>query len=392
MISVKNAFYLLDEHIQVTSETEYVTCINALKMILAENIHAALDLPPFRQSVMDGYALRLHNSHNYKLIGEVQAGSSFNPVMSPGEAVRIFTGAAVPDQADAVVMQEKVRRQDDSIEIQQEIKEGHFIRQIGEQIRNGQLAMSSGFVITPAAVGFLSALGIEKVKVFKKPTVAIVVTGDELREPGENLDHGEIYESNSVMLQTASKLSGFEVSGAFRVKDDLASTRELLSRLVDENDMVLISGGISVGDYDFVGTALQNLGVEEIFYKVKQKPGKPLFFGKKEQKFVFALPGNPASSLSCFYLYVLPALRKMAGYKNTHLERRMLLSNSEYSKDASRAHFLKGFYEKERVSILDGQASSMIHSFAMANALVYLPEERLKVEKDELVETILLPL
>lgn len=392
MISVNQAITLLETNLAPTSESMLVECRNALNEVLADNVYAGLDLPPFRQSVMDGYALRLHNKGSYNIVGEVPTGSDFNPTMEAGDAVRIFTGAAVPREANAVVMQEHVERNGEQLDIQRAVKPQQFIRQVGEQIRKGDLALTKGTEITPAVIGFLSALGIEKVKVFKKPSVALLVTGDELRDPGEKLDFGQIFESNSAMLQTALFSSGFDKVERHKVKDKLDATQTLLKELLSENDVVLVSGGISVGDYDFVGKALTNLGVEEVFYKVKQKPGKPLFFGKKENKTVFALPGNPASSLSCFYLYVLPALRLISGFTEPHLERRMVRVEDQYNKDASRAHFLKGKYSSDRVSILDGQASSMIHSFAMANVLIHIPEETLEVKKGQLVETIFLPL
>jgi molybdopterin molybdotransferase len=166
----------------------------------------------------------------------------------------------------------------------------------------------------------------------------------------------------------------------------------LLDEVISTSDVVLVSGGISVGDYDFVGKALEELGVTEFFYKVNQKPGKPLFFGKKEDKIIFALPGNPAASLSCFYVYVISALERLSGNVNFSFNRTQAFSTSNYIKKGNRGQFLKAIYKNGRVEILEGQNSSMLHTFALANALVYLPESAKSITKNDQVEVILLPI
>ena len=392
MITVENALKLIDNTVVKTSETEVIDVINSYGYILATDTYSPINMPPFRQSAMDGYALHLGEVNAYSLKGEVKAGDNANPILNPGEAIRIFTGAPVPDTADTVVMQEKVKTNgDDSITIEIEAKKGSNIRAAGEQIKEGELALSTGTKITSAAIGFLSTLGITKINVYKKPSIAIVVTGNELVNPGENLKYGEIYESNAVTLKITLESLGFNHIALHRVKDDYNKTHNLLKECIEKNDMVIISGGISVGDYDFVGKALAALDVEQIFYKVKQKPGKPLFFGKKNTTTIFALPGNPASALSCFYMYVVPALRKFIGYSDYFLEKEFIKSNTSYEKNEDRVHLLKAFIKKDTVTILNGQASSMIHSFALANALVYLPGSCKKVQKGEKVEVIRLP-
>ena len=278
---------------------------------LFSDVLSPINMPPFRQSAMDGYAVCLHNSLSYRLIGEIKAGDSHQPILKKGEAVRIFTGAPVPDTANAVMMQEKVLVNNSHITLESQIKINHNIRPLGEQVKKGQLALEKGTKLTPAAIGYLCSLGIQVVSVFKKPNIAIVTTGNELVEAGENLAYGKIYESNSKMLQNALYNLKFYDVTIHKVEDDYIKTLSKLDEVINENDLVIVSGGISVGDYDFVGKALEELKVEALFYKVKQKPGKPLFFGKKEGKLIFALPGNPAAALSCFYIYVYIALQKM---------------------------------------------------------------------------------
>ncbi len=391
MISVKKALELVDITTSKTSEIDSILVTNALGYILASNIYSPINMPPFRQSAMDGYALCLHSNHTYKLIGEVKTGDATNPNLQPGDAVRIFTGAPVPDRADAVIVQEKVYKQDKFISFDDAIKTGTNIRVVGEQIKKNSLALPINTKITPAIIAFLTSLGITEVNVYKKPSIAIIVTGNELISPGTPLQHGQIYESNAIMLKSVLKSTDFNADIIPTVEDDYEKTFNTLNIVIQKYDFVLISGGISVGDYDFVGKALESLEVEKLFYKVNQKPGKPLFFGKKGNTSIFALPGNPASALTCCYVYVLPALRKKVGYINYFLEKKYLKSNHDYNKRDDKKHFLKAYIKDDHVSILEGQASSMIHSYTTANALIVIQEETNIIKAGTLVEVILLP-
>lgn len=391
MISVENAIELIDTNVRKTTQVEIIPVVNALGYTLSSNIYSPINMPPFRQSAMDGYALHLSGKNGYHVKGEVKAGDPHTLKLNAGEAVRIFTGAPVPDTANAVIMQEKVQKEGDQINLTSEVKEGTNIRPLGEQIKKGALALSAETKITPAAIAFLTTLGITKVSVYKKPSITIVTTGNELISPGNTLKHGQIYESNSVMLTSALQAIEFNNSTIYKVEDDYEQTLITLKNAIEKYDFLLISGGISVGDYDFVGKALIALKVQQLFYKIKQKPGKPLFFGKKENTIIFALPGNPASALSCFYVYVLPALRKTIGHSDYFLERQFYKLSATYEKKGERAEFLKACVKNDVVEILDGQASSMIYSFALANVLAYVPEHINKIEKGALIEVIKLP-
>jgi molybdopterin molybdotransferase len=349
-------------------------------------------MPPFRQSAMDGYALNLHDGLTYTLIGEVKAGDGHQPVLKKGDAIRIFTGAPVPDSANAIMMQEKVKSDGNFITIEHQISIEHNIRPFGEQVRAGDIALKKGTKLTPAAIGYLISLGIKTVSVFKKPNIAIVTTGNELIEAGQKLSYGKIYESNSKMLLSALYGLKFYDVTLHNVEDHYSQTVEKLNAVIDENDLVLITGGISVGDYDFVGKALKELEVEELFYKVKQKPGKPLFYGKKGDTQIFALPGNPAAALSCFYVYVYIALQKMMNRDILELPRIEAISKSNFEKKGDRPQFLKAIYKNGEVEILEGQNSSMLQTFALSNALVYAPETITKIVEGDSIEVIQLPL
>lgn len=358
---------------------------------LFEDIYSPINMPPFRQSAMDGYALHLHEDLTYTLIGEVQAGNASRLQLKKGEAVRIFTGAPVPDTANAVMMQEKVKVDGNTISITHKINQELNIRPLGEQVKQGDLALKQGTKLTPAAIGYLSSLGITEVSVYKKPNIALVTTGNELIEGGQELTYGKIYESNSKMLLSALYGLKFYDVTIHKVEDDYHQTLSKLNEVINANDLVIITGGISVGDYDFVGKVLKELQVKELFYKVKQKPGKPLFFGKKHHTSIFALPGNPAAALTCFYVYVYIALQNMMNKKVNELPRVKAKSVSNFTKKGDRPQILKAIYNNAEVEILEGQNSSMQQTFAISNALVYAPEDVNEIKINDMVETILLP-
>ncbi|TYA78504.1 molybdopterin molybdotransferase MoeA [Seonamhaeicola marinus] len=358
---------------------------------LYEDVLSPINMPPFRQSAMDGYALNLHEDLNYNLIDEVKAGDGHQPILKQGEAVRIFTGAPVPDTANAIMMQEKVSANNGSIKIEHQINLEQNIRPLGEQVKQGEVALKKGTKLTPAGIGYLLSLGITEVSVYKKPTIAIVTTGNELIEPGQELTYGKIYESNSKMLLSALYSLKFYDVTIYKVVDDYNQTVDILKTAINANDLVMITGGISVGDYDFVGRALNEIQVKEVFYKVKQKPGKPLFFGKKDDTSVFALPGNPAAALSCFYVYVYIALQNMMGIETNELTRITGTSTSKFLKRGDRPQFLKAIYTNGEVELMEGQNSSMLQTFALSNALVFIPEEISEVNVGDELEIILLP-
>ena len=391
MVSVEEALQIIAKNTP-TLQSVTLPLLKARGMVTAQDVQAPIDLPPFDQSAMDGYAINIHPEKKYAIIGEVAAGDVKEVLLKAGEAVRIFTGAMVPNTANAVVMQEKVTRLGDNIMLMEDAVAGSNIRPRGEQIAKGDLALQKGTELTPPAIGFLAGMGIMEVNVFDKPRVGIVITGNELVEGGEVLKLGQIYEGNSKMLLAAVDRFGIETCTTYRVADNFMATCEVLSKAFQENDVVLVNGGISVGDHDYVYNALIALDVDPLFYKVRQKPGKPLFFGKRGNKIVFALPGNPASALTCFYLYVYPALQKIMGQLGKGLERRKLMVTTSITNTFGRALLLKArVLENGEVEILEGQSSAMLHTYSLANALVYVPESVTEIHKGGMVEVLVLP-
>lgn len=389
MISVQDAFSILKNNLPFSKEVE-CSLVQARKHVLSQNLFSSINMPPFRQSAMDGFALCLHEELVYEIIGEIKAGDSHSIVLLPGQAIKIFTGAAVPDSAQAVIQIEKVTVRTNIILLQTAIKPETNVRSLGEQIKVGDLALEKGTILNAAAIGFLAGLGFTTVKVFQKPTIGIVVTGNELVKPGKPLEYGKVYESNGIMLESALRDSTFENVSMYAVNDDFDNTRKTLQRALLENNVVLVSGGISVGDYDFVEEALATLEVESLFYKVNQKPGKPLFAGKQKDKLVFALPGNPAASLTCFYVYVLPTLNILSGISNNYNQSKTIALAHHFPVNNSRAQFLKATILDNEVTILSHQASSMLNSFSIANALVFVPDGQYELKKGDDVDVYLL--
>lgn len=386
MINVEEAFKILSQNVGANASVN-MNLNAALGHVLAEDVKSLIDMPSFNQSAMDGYAFNFQNDiKDYNVVGEVAAGSSNNPALKIGEGVRIFTGAMVPDDANIVVQQEWIDRNENIATISQEVKVGRNIRLKGEQIQQGDVALEKGTLITPAGVGFLTGLGIAEVAVVQKPKIALITTGNELVKVGNKLEPGQIYESNSAMLAAAFEQYDFKNYSVTTVADNYEATKENIHKAIQNSDFVILTGGISVGDYDFVGKALQELNVEQLFYKINQKPGKPIYMGKKGDTIIAGLPGNPAAALSCFYMYVLPTLHLMMGKGFEGLEKVALPLGEDYTKKGSRAEFLKAKIKDGQLFVLGMQSSAMLRSFATADALVYIPASITIVKKMEKVD------
>ncbi|WP_346238263.1 molybdopterin molybdotransferase MoeA [Niabella insulamsoli] len=376
MISVSAAKQKIDEYVSALNPVR-LPLAEAAGKVLAQDVCSKVYVPGFQQSAMDGYAFSFadwSSGAQLKIVGEHQAGTDQIISIQKGEAVRIFTGAPLPTGADTVVMQEKTSVLDSNLTIEDEklIKAGN-VRPAGSEIKKNECALKSGDLLTPAAVGLLAAVGVDEVLVYPHPETTIIVTGKELMAPGQPLAYGQIYESNSFMLGAALRQAGIQRFGRSQADDDLAILTSLLANALEKSDLVLLTGGISVGDYDFVLKAAEACGVQQVFYKVKQRPGKPLFFGTASGKFVFGLPGNPASVLTCFYQYVLPAIARLSGRPNPLSARTGRLKN-DYEKKHPLVHFLKGWYDDDTVAILEAQESYRLRSFARANCLIALDE------------------
>ena len=365
----------------------------AFNLVLAEDVFAVIDIPAYPQSAMDGYAFSFNGWQLHKELviqGEMAAGSNEALVVEPQIAVRIFTGAAVPQGADTVVMQEKVRRENDKLIIEDErLRQGLNIRPAGSEVKAGALAMEKGMCLTPAATGFLAGIGIANVQVYPLPSVSIILTGNELQQPGSDLHYGQVYECSSFSLRAA--LSQMHITNVKiqQVPDDLAAITNTLQQALHSSDIILLTGGVSVGDYDFVLQAAADCKVNTVFHKVYQKPGKPLYFGKREEKLVFGLPGNPSSVLTCFYMYIVPAIEQFC-QKNFGLKTIRAPLGQDYKKPQGLTHFLKGYYDGQKATPLTAQESYRMYSFAHANCLIQIDETVTECSEGKQVDVHLL--
>lgn len=391
MISSTNALRkILDEVQCLALETLHIT--DAIGRVTAEDVYSPIEMPPFNQSAMDGYAIGDATSVEFKVVGEHKAGDAPKYLPKLNEAVQIFTGAVVPDNTVSVIKQEDVIRTGDYIKVTNNpIEKGINIRLAGEQIQQGQIAVRKGTVLSSGSIGFLATLGIMTIRVTKLPRISIITTGNELVSPGTELNRGQIYESNSFMLQAAVQQEGIR-SQVTRVTDDLELTYETLSLAIQNSDIVLITGGISVGKYDFVYSALSRLKIKDIVHKVSQKPGKPLYAGITNNKLIFGLPGNPAAALMCYYMYVLPAIRKVQGNEFPELLKLTTKLSTDYFKKGTLRNHLKGRLQDDKVEILPKQSSAMLGDFNDSNCIVILPGEEKLWKANELVEVLMLPI
>ena len=356
---------------------EEVPLAAAAGRILAEAAPARVDLPPFDASAMDGFALRSGDTPGRLPVSErIAAGRPASRALHAGQAMGIATGAAVPEGADAVIPLEYVVEHDNAIEIPEPVEVGGNIRPRGGDLRAGDVVVPAGQPLGPAQLGALAAAGVADISSAGRPRAAVLATGSELRRPGETLEPGQIYEANSVLLAAQLESAGARVELLDAVADDEAAHRAALERGL-EADVLVSSGGVSVGPHDLVRSVGSELGIEEVLWGVAVKPGKPLWFGARGETLVFGLPGNPVSSLVCFELFVRPAVLALQRAANPlprfepgQLAQRLRPNAVRTELVRARSRIVDGVVELE---VLTGQDSHMIARAAGADALVLIP-------------------
>jgi molybdopterin molybdotransferase len=286
----------------------------ALGRVLSRDVVAKGDVPPFACSAMDGYAVTAGPSgRRLEIVGESRAGAPSDRALGEHDAIRISTGAAVPAGATAVIRQEDVRENEDHIETQAMVVDSDNVRGVGEDQRTGERVLEAGTTLATAELGAVVAAGLATVTVGRRARVAIICTGDELRAPGDELGPGEIHNSNAVMLASLATRCGAIPEPPERVRDDRATIEAALAAALARADVLVVSGGVSVGPHDHVKPAFASLSVQERFWRVGLQPGKPTWFGTRDEQLVFGLPGNPVSAVVTFALFVAPALRALQG-------------------------------------------------------------------------------
>jgi molybdopterin molybdotransferase len=376
-------------------EGEPVSIADAGGRVLAEDAQALVDLPPFPSSAMDGFAVRAEDTPGrLPVVERIAAGAPATRELAVGEAMGIATGGVVPDGADSVIPLEYVVENDNEVEISSPVGHGDNVRPKGGDVAAGDVVASGGTRLHAAQIGALAAAGVAEVVCSRLPRVAILATGTELRRPGEALEQGQVYEANGVLLTTALASAGADIELLPAVADDEDAHRAALERGLAA-DVLVTSGGVSVGPHDLVRGLLRELGVEEVFWGVAVKPGKPLAFGVRDRTLVFGLPGNPVSSLVGGELFVRPALLALQGASEPGPVYRDGRLGESVRRNPQRDEFLRArIRQSDDAVVLDpvtGQESHMIVRAAGADALVFAPRGEGELAAGERVRYLPLP-
>lgn len=384
-------------------ESQEMRLSKLLGNYLAEPVVANRDLPAFDNSAVDGYGVLVSDLRGaseespvaLKLAGTIQAGDAGDEILNPGAALKILTGAAVPDSVGAVVMREYCQERNGHVLVNQIVRTGENIRRRGAEFTQGQEILPAGLKITPPMIGLLAMLGFATFPVYKKPRVAVIATGNELVRPGRDLTPGQIYDSNTYALVAAASDLGIDRCRTFLARDDADSTRNAIKHGLKESDVLITAGGVSVGDYDIVKDILEECGVRGLFWRIAIKPGKPVYFGTLDakkgsrRKLVFGLPGNPVSALVTFHQLVRPALLKMMGASTVTIPCVPGKLTKTLSKKAGRVEFVRAVMsldgDQTMIHPTVGQDSHMLGGLSLANCLVRFEREAEVIEEGDRV-------
>ena len=394
MISVEEARRIILENIRPLKETEAKEMCSCLGRVLAFDLMAKENIPPFSNSAMDGFAARAkdlagasrENPKTLEVIESLAAGYTAKRSVGSMRAIRIMTGAPLPKGADSVVMVEDTKNKEEFVIIFKEVEKGENVRYAGEDVKKGEIVIKNGTVLKSGHIGLLASLGAGKIKVFRQPRVAILATGDELVEIGQRLSPGKIRNSNAYSLYgQALKMAALPI--LLGIARDNKKDLEQKIRKGLSADMLLVSGGVSVGDYDFVKDVLKDLGTQMKFWRVAMKPGKPLAFGMMNGVPVFGLPGNPVSSMISFEQFVRPALLKMSGAREISRFYLPAIAKEDFEKKKGLRYFLRVILENKDgqlyASLTGPQGSGILKSMALANGIMELPEDMEVLRKGE---------
>jgi len=384
-----------------TLPAEAVFLAEALGRCLAREVRARENIPPFTKATMDGYAVRVEDTRaagrdiavELEVMEDLPAGRVSRKSVGPGQAVRIMTGAPLPKGADAVVMVEDTEKSGGRVKIRRAVRPADNIGQAGEDLKKGELVLERGAVIGPAETGLLAAAGLARVPVIRRPKLAVIATGDEIVEPGERKAPGQIRNSNGPALLAMALRAGADAKYLGIARDRSSSLRAKLDRAKGA-DILVLSGGVSVGDYDLVRDELRTAGVRPVFWQVRIKPGKPVFFGRRGSQLVFGLPGNPTSAMVTFLLFVQPAIGRMLGRICPEPKEGRVILTEEVVLKPGRMQFLRAVLDAEgpvlKVAPYPDQKSGVLRSMARSHVLIVVPPDVTRLEKGEEVKILFL--
>lgn len=385
------------DNVQVVTQLNQTAIRDALDQVLAQPVTSPMDVPPYTNSAMDGYALRAidlaqNPRQPLRVSATVMAGAPVQEKTKANECVRIMTGGKMPPGTDTVVMQEHVSRENDTIIINRDLVAGQNVRQAGEDIRRGEQVLERGKRLDAADIGLLASLGIESVKVYRPLRVAFFSTGDELVSLGNPLKEGQIYDSNRYSLFAMLQRFGASITDLGVIRDNRQDLEQAFQQAACDADVLITTGGVSVGEADFIKETLEKLGRVN-FWKIAMKPGRPLAFGNVGDCVFFGLPGNPVSTMVTFYVLVLPALRKMQGESQMPEMTLQMPCTSSLRKSAGRIEYQRGVMQQDEhgnwsVSSVGGQGSHILSSMSKANCFIILPLECANLEPGSTVSVL----
>lgn len=395
-ISLEEALEIIDKNINNT-EIEEVNLLDSVNKILGENIVATIDNPPFNKSAMDGYAINFQDSlienNNLEVIGTVYAGEVFKETLTKGKAVKIMTGAPIPNGANAVIKQEDVKIEECSINFHKQMKENENICFKGEDIFKGKTLAIKGKLIDYADIGIMASSGIDKVKVYKSPKISLISTGDEVVDIATSLSEGKIYNSNKYSILARTKELGYEVSDVCHVADSYEEIGNKIKELSEKVDLIITTGGASVGEKDLLNKAIEYIDGEKLFWKIKIKPGSAILCSKYNGKLIISLSGNPTAALTTFELLVRTSLEKLRGNTEVEIKREKAMLLNSFNKRSPQRRFLRGkvvyIEEKQCIEITQTKSGNGILSSALnSNALIELEAGNEGIKEGQVVNII----
>ena len=395
-LPVSLALSRIQQIVTPVCQYETIKLSEALNRVLAEDIASPVNVPNHTNSAMDGYAVRFkdiceQDLSSLVIIGKAFAGHLFSGTIGQGQAVRIMTGAVIPHGSDTIIMQEDVEVLDEkTIRVDNNHKQGQHVRYAGESLKQGDIALPGGRRLNPADVGLLASLGVAEIRVYKKPKVAIFSTGDEVKPLGEPLSLGDVYDSNRYTLNSMLSSLNVDVIDLGIIGDDAQLTAKTFATAAQNADAIIVCGGASVGDADYVRTTLNEMG-QVSFWKLAMKPGRPLSFGKLKDSIFFGLPGNPVSVMVTFYQFVLPALKRLMGEDDTLPKRFNVPCVTALKKRPGRTEYQRGclFYDDDnvlKVKTTGQQGSGILSSMTRGDCFIVLADDCDGIEAGALVE------
>lgn len=398
-IELEEAVSIMEAHVHEINEYEELNVEDANGRVLGEDVYSMINNPPFDRSPLDGYALRAEdtigasreNPVALKVIDEVFAGSYSEKTLQKGEAIRIMTGAKMPQGSDCVIRQENTDEGMDNVEIYEELKvHANYIFE-GEDIKKDSLIMKKGEVLTYVHIGILASMGYSKVKVKRKLKIALFVTGDEVSEPGKPLLEGKIYDSNMHLFGARLKELGMELTKCEIIGDDYKVVGDKIKEAMKVSDIVMTTGGVSVGKKDILHEALPYIGAEMLYWKVNLQPGTPAIFSMYDNKPILSLSGNPFATLATFEILGRPVLSKMSGNSEMNIRRTTGIMESEFNKKSRIRRFVRAYYNEGKVKLLDkNHSSGILSSMIGCNALIDIKPGTEKLEIGNTVDIILI--